>query len=147
MSADVLLSRLTRVRKVGSGRWVACCPSHGSGRNQGLAIRELADGRVLAHCFAGCGVNDVMDAVGLGLADLFPERLIADELGGDRRYRSGAAAPFNSEQLLRAVSADVLVAATIVSQAMDGRIDEQGRAALWQAAGRIAGALESINGR
>ena len=41
--------------------------------------------------------------------------------------------------------ADVLVAATIVSQAMDGQIDEQERAALWQAAGRIADAVESIN--
>lgn len=147
MSADVLLSRLTRVRKVGAGRWVACCPSHGSGRNQGLAIRELADGRVLAHCFAGCALQEVLSAIGLNLSDLFPESISSAEATGDRRYRSGTAMPFSPEQCLRAVHADVLTAATIVSQAMDGQIDEQERAALWQAAGRIAGALESINAR
>lgn len=147
MSAESLLSRLTRVRKTGPGRWVSTCPSHGSGRNQALAIREMADGRTLAHCFAGCGVSDVLDAVGLSLADLFPESIASAETGGDRRYRSGTAMPFSSEQCLRAVSSDLLTAATIVSQAMDGQINDQERTALWQAAGRIADAVEVLDGR
>lgn len=147
MSAEALLSRLTRVRKVGAGRWVACCPSHGSGCNTALAVRELADARVLVHDFGGCELESVLAAVGMTVGDLFPESISSAEATGDRRYRSGTAMPFSPEQCLRAVHADVMTAATIVSQALDGRIDEQERAALWQAAGRIADALESINGR
>ena len=147
MSAESLLSRLTRVRRTGPGRWVSTCPSHGSGRNQALAIRELADGRTLVHCFGGCELESVLAAVALGLADLFPESIASAEAGADRRYRSNTTVPFSPEQCLRAVHADVLVAVTIVSQALDGQIDEQERAALWQAAGRIADAVEVLDGR
>ena len=28
MSANALLARLDRVRRVGDGRWIACCPAH-----------------------------------------------------------------------------------------------------------------------
>lgn len=147
MSAEVLLSRLTRVRRTGPGRWVSTCPSHGSGRNQAIAIRELADGRTLVHCFGGCALQEVLGAIGMTVGDLFPESIASAEAKGDRRYRSGASVPFNAEQCLRAVHADVLVAATIVSQALDGQIGGQERTALWQAAGRIADALGAIDGR
>ena len=33
------------------------------------------DGRVLLHDFGGCAVGDVLDALGLAMADLFPQRL------------------------------------------------------------------------
>jgi len=147
MSAGALLSRLARVRKTGLGRWVSTCPSHGSGRNQALAIRELADGRTLVHCFGGCALQEVLSAIGLNLSDLFPESISSAEAGADRRYRSGTTMPFSPEQCLRAVHADVLVAATIVSQALDGQIDAMERTALWQAAGRIADAVEVLNVR
>ena len=147
MTADARLSRLTRVRKTGAGRWVACCSAHGSGRNQALALRELPDGRILLHCFGGCDLQSVLESVGLNISDLFPESTASAEAGADRRYRSGTAMPFSPEQCLRAVHADVLTAATIVSKALDGRIDEQERAALWRAAGRIADAVEVLNVR
>ena len=74
MSADVLLSRLDNVRRYGDG-WRATCPAHGSGRNTALSIDLGDDGRVLVHCFAECPAHEVLAAVGLELADLFPERL------------------------------------------------------------------------
>ena len=73
MSADMILSRLNKVRGRGPGQWSAQCPAHDD-NGPSLSIKELPDGRVLLHCFAGCGVEDVVAAVGLGAADLFPPR-------------------------------------------------------------------------
>ena len=72
MSAAKLIDHLDKVRSTGNGRWLACCPAH-EDRTPSLSIRELEDGRVLVHCFAGCGAADVVGAVGLNLSDLFPE--------------------------------------------------------------------------
>ena len=73
MTADILISRLEGVIKSGSG-WRARCPAH-DGKSTSLAITEGDNGAVLVHCFAGCAVHDVLAAVGLELADLFPERI------------------------------------------------------------------------
>lgn len=59
------------MRQTGPGRWIACCPAHDD-RSPSLSIRELEDGRVLAHCFSGCQVADVLTAVGLEFFDLYP---------------------------------------------------------------------------
>jgi hypothetical protein len=68
-----LLSRLTKVRGR-NGSWVACCPAHDD-RSPSLAVKELSDGRILLHCFAGCGTDAVLGVLGLELQDLYPERL------------------------------------------------------------------------
>ena len=140
--ADVLLSKLARVRKTGAGRWVACCPSHGSGQNQAVAVRELPDGRILLHDFGGCEVEAVLAAVGMTVADLFPERLTANEAGGDRRYRSGGHR-VPAADVLVAVSRDALTAAMVArgiadaGEATDGEIN-----LLFKVAGRLASAAE-----
>ncbi len=74
MSAEILLSKLHKVKRTGSGRWMACCSAH-QDRNASLSIRELDDGRVLVHCFAECTVAEVLAAVGLEFSDLMPEQL------------------------------------------------------------------------
>lgn len=76
MSADTLLARLELVQRSGKG-WRAACPACG-GRSRKLSISEADDGRVLLHCFAGCEVAVVVEAAGLTIGDLFPERLAAD---------------------------------------------------------------------
>ena len=70
-AAERLLDRLEAVRRTGPGRWLARCPAH-EDRSPSLSIREADDGRVLIHCFAGCGAAEIVAAVGLDLADLFP---------------------------------------------------------------------------
>ncbi len=149
MSVSVLLSRLDRVRKTGAGRWVAACPSHDSKSKSSLAIRELPDGRVLISDFGGCAVEDVLGAVGLTFGDLFPERIDAThETSGDRRYRSRERLPFDAATMLRALHADILLAATIVSRMLDNNvIDDAERDALWRCAGRLADAVGAIDGR
>lgn len=77
MSAKVLLSRLDRVRRSGSDSHMAACPGplHKQGdRHPSLHVTETPDGTVLLRCFAGCSPAEIVGAVGLELADLFPPR-------------------------------------------------------------------------
>lgn len=149
MTAAALLSRLDRVRKVGSDRWLAACPSHESRSRSSVSIRELPDGRVLVRDFGGCSVEEVLCAVGLTFADLFPETVdTSREAGGDRRYRSRERLPFDAATMLRALHAEVLTVTTIVSRMLDNNmIDDAERDALWRCASRIADAVEALDGR
>ena len=68
----VLINRLQAVRTTGEGKYLARCPAH-EDRSPSLSIRQLDDGRVLLHCFAGCETQSVLAAVGLTFADIMPE--------------------------------------------------------------------------
>jgi hypothetical protein len=46
--------------------------SHHDDRQASLSVKEGSDGRVLLHCFAGCGTADVVVSAGLAFVDLFP---------------------------------------------------------------------------
>lgn len=78
---ELVLGKLDRVhRKTDGEGWTARCPAH-EDRNPSLTIAEGDDGRVLVTCWAGCTADQVVHALGLELADLFPAR----ELNGGRR--------------------------------------------------------------
>ena len=66
-----LLTRLSKVKQTGAGKWVACCPAH-EDRSPSLSIKQ-ADDKILIYCFAGCDVDDVVGSVGMSLSDLMPE--------------------------------------------------------------------------
>ena len=70
-----ILSVLDKVRNRGDSSWMACCPAHDD-KNPSLSIKETPDGDVLLHCFAGCGVDDVLAALGLEMSDLFSKQEI-----------------------------------------------------------------------
>ena len=72
-AADTLLAQCKRVRSTGNGTWVACCPAH-EDKNPSMTVRELPDGMVLVHCFAGCSIESITGACGLAIGDLFPEK-------------------------------------------------------------------------
>jgi protein tyrosine phosphatase len=74
MSVQKILERLDHVRKTSSDQWVAVCPSHDD-RSPSLHVREKDDGRILIHCKAGCGANQVLDAINLTYDDLFPDSM------------------------------------------------------------------------
>lgn len=84
-NVDVLLARLDQVRKYGDG-WRAKCPACGGRSRDKVSIAIGSDGRILLHCFSGCDAAAVVQAAGLELGDLFPERLEADT-PEDRRRR------------------------------------------------------------
>ena len=70
---DTFLSRLDKVRKSG-GEWLALCPAHDD-HHPSLGIKETDDGTLLVKCRVGCRTGDIMAAVGLTQADLYPEHL------------------------------------------------------------------------
>lgn len=73
MTATAILDRLGRVAERGTGKWIACCPAHDD-HNPSLSVAETSDGAILIHCWAGCDAIDIVSAIGLTLADLFPDR-------------------------------------------------------------------------
>lgn len=73
---DLVLSRLEafRLRENGPNRWRACCPAHGGKNPSALSIGAGNDDAVLLRCWHGCTVEQVCDAMGVELQDLFPKR-------------------------------------------------------------------------
>ena len=112
MSAQNLLSRLHKVKKTGPDRWLACCPAH-EDRTPSMAIRELDDGRILIHDFAGCSVEAILDAVGLSFDDLFPERLMD--------HGKSLSRPFNAHDVLEALSMESMIVSVTTSKLVNER--------------------------
>lgn len=65
-------SRLKGVIKRHNGGMLAFCPSHDDRKVRSLAVSIRREGQVLMHCFAGCSIHEITDAIGLNPADLFP---------------------------------------------------------------------------
>lgn len=133
MSAAALLSRVECVRQTGPNRWIARCPAH-EDRSPSLAIREIEDGRVLIHCFASCGVESVLGAVGMTFSDLFPPRPI----GHARSIRQ----PFVSADVLRCIGFEALVVFVAASRLASGEaLSAESRQRLTVSCGRIQRAI------
>jgi hypothetical protein len=152
VSVETLLSRLQRVRKTGQGRWLACCPAHDDG-SPSLSVRELPDGRVLVHDFAGCALDQIIGAIGIGLDELAPQALTAAWLADkesrtDRHERSRESRPWSPGDVLAATADEALYAAVAASDVAEGLpLTPERRQRLWVAAGRLAAAAGWTNGR
>lgn len=68
--AAKVLGRLENYTERG-GEFRARCPAHQGNSEDSLSIKEGEDGRVLLVCHAGCDTGEIVDALGLGLVDLF----------------------------------------------------------------------------
>ena len=69
MDVAAFLERLEGVRPCGPDRWMARCPAHDD-RRPSLSV-QVADDRILIHCFAGCSPQEIVEALGLEMRDLF----------------------------------------------------------------------------
>lgn len=139
MSADALLSRLEKVRKVGNGKWMACCPAHAD-KSASLSIRETDDGRVLVHCFAQCGVDEVLGSLGMDASALFPPR------EQSKHFAKGKPSldPF---QALRALADDAVVVLVACRMALNGEsLTENDMNRLSESAGRFQDARTFVMG-
>ena len=142
---DRLLSRLDSVRRAGSG-YTAKCPAH-SDRNASLSVSEADGGKVLLHCFAGCSAADVLAAVGLALADMFPVRLRASTPEERRAARLGALRS-NWAAALSVLAIESTIALIACETVLRGEpLDEPDRIRLHLAYDRIHAAREVLNVR
>lgn len=144
--ADRLLSRLDGVERRGRG-WRVRCPSHGSDKNRTLSVAVGDDGRLLIHCFAGCSAHEVVQAAGLELSDLFPDRITHNATPEQRRELRQAA-----RQAQWAAALDVLdLEARIVAVAGDQiagsvPLNAEDRERLGLALGRVRAARKVLCG-
>jgi hypothetical protein len=139
VNAEALLSRLEAVRQTGAQRWIGRCPAHDD-RRPSLSVRELDDGRVLIHCFAGCSAAGILTAVGLNFDALFPGRPI--------EHGRGVSQPFSALDALRCIAFEATLSAVAASNLAQGTpLRRADRMRLLQAAGRINHALEIALGR
>ena len=138
MAVDEFLSRLEKVRRTGNGTWLACCPAH-QDKTPSMSVREMDDGRILAYCFAMCGIEEILGAVGLDFDALFPDKPI-DHARPLRR-------PFPAADVLEALAAETRIVAVASSMMGKGWIpppEEHER--LMKAAERIEAGRALANG-
>lgn len=110
MSIESLLSQLDRVKSTGPRCWVAKCPAHND-RVPSLSIRELDDGRILIHDFAGCSAYEILSAVGLGFDSLYPKKPSSHQPSNRR--------PFPAMNALRALAYESLVVAAAANSLLE----------------------------
>ena len=134
MDVNDLVARLEKVKRTSRDSWLACCPAHRD-RTPSLTVRGLDDGRILIHCFSGCGAADVMAALSLETADLFPAP-IADHMPAVRQ-------PFSAADALRALRREAAVCAISSADLAEGKPVDRQR--LFLASERIADACEYIH--
>jgi len=134
MTSSNILDRLEMVRERGAGQWSARCPAHDD-RGPSLSIKEVSDGRVLLHCFAGCGVSEITGSIGLDLQDLFPPRETSARGASPVQRRR----LMSNGQALELLQAESLFAAVCAGNLAHGvELAEADRARLMRCAGRIA---------
>lgn len=136
MTVQNLLSRLDKVKKTGTDKWIACCPSH-RGTKQSLAIRD-DNGKVLVHCFAeGCGILDILGAVGLDMNDVQPK------LNGE--YKSNKK-PFYSGDILQISHDEMLVAFLICKKMLNNTLNFNDMERLKTCVARLGHAVDLATG-
>ena len=130
--AETILSHLDHVRQRQPGQWSARCPAH-QDRAPSLSVREAHDGSVLLHCFGGCRVGDVVAALELDMAALYPPR----ETTGREPKRTPRL--LTASQALELLKAEVGLCAVAAANLAHGvALTEPDRGRLNQAAARIA---------
>lgn len=118
MKAEAFLSRCDKVRPTGDGTWIACCPAHDD-KTPSMTVRELQDGRVLLHCFSGCGVEQILASVGLDFDALFPERCVG--AAAVARLRR----PFPASDVLEALAGEAMLLMVVTSDIKRGECPSQ----------------------
>lgn len=138
MTVETLLQRLDKVRRSGKDKWSARCPAH-EDKGPSLAVRETDDGRILIHCFAGCGAAEVLSALGMEFSDLFPK--------SDGHHTAPVRKPWNASDVLKALALEVLVAWNFAKVMANGDpLSESDLERLKVCAGRLLKGSEACNG-
>jgi hypothetical protein len=84
---DRVLDRLEEYRQVHDNEWRTRCPAHNGNSDTSLKISAGEDGRALLHCFGGCDVLAILDALGLGPSELFIDNGRPGNLGRAKKAK------------------------------------------------------------
>lgn len=137
MSLETLIDRLDGVRETGPEKYVARCPAHDD-RSPSLAIKDCGDGRILLHCFAGCDVESVLDALGLSFSDIMPERV------GEMHTYKPVRQRFDARQVLRVLRPEATLVAIAAENIAEGvTLSDEDRDRVFNAACRIRAAADA----
>jgi len=104
-----LLNRLQKVRKIGTDEWVASSPTR-SDRTPSLFIKYDTNGNILLHDFGGSSVDEICNAIGIELSDLFPD--------DGKEYKPQR---FNAHNVLTAMRQEVLIVALCAVDIVAGK--------------------------
>lgn len=107
-----ITSRLKGVIKRHNGGILAFCPSHDDRKGRSLAVSTGREGQVLMHCFAGCSIHEITQAIGLDPADLFPRT--------ESKYDPQTRSCFNEWQILAALQHDAITVLIAVRRMLAG---------------------------
>lgn len=111
MNVHELIGYFQNPHKSGESEYQCLCPAHDD-RQASLGLKEMPDGRILIHCFAGCGAVDVLGAVGLTLDAVNPKRI------GDFKPVRKA---FNPYSVLKTISNETLLVALAALELSRGK--------------------------
>lgn len=140
MKVDALLSRLEKVKRTGTGNWIACCPAH-QDKHPSMTIAEGDEGRVLIHCFAGCDIEKILGAVGLDFDAVMPDKPLENRMQPVRR-------PFPAADVLACLATDAQTLRMAAVQIQrDGVVTDELREQITAANARIQLAVDYALGR
>lgn len=111
MNIHDFLDRLANVREHGRDSWAASCPAHPDD-DPSLTVRLLDDGMILAHCFAGCGIEEICRGLGCEIGDLFPDKLPEN--------RRSIRKPFPAAAILQIIAREALIVQVAASNLARG---------------------------
>lgn len=134
---DTVLARLDghMLRENGRDRWRACCPAHGGSNPSALSIGIGQDDAVLLKCWQGCSVDQVAQALGLELADLFPPRPQPGHGSGPMKRRR----LISAGQALDLLDSEMTLAIVCSADMANGvPLSEETRQRLLQGAARVS---------
>ena len=137
---DAFLSRLNKVRKTGTGSWIACCSGHDD-KNPSMTITEGQDGRVLVHCHSQqCSIEDIANGVGLSVSDLMPDNVGYHRLKPKSRL-------YNALDVLCAIRSDLCLTLIAAKDIQRGKVlTEDESLELAKAIGRVEVAIQLAGG-
>ncbi len=136
---DAILARLEKVTQKGKDKWSASCPAHDD-KNPSLSVGRGNNGCVLLKCWAGCSAADVVDAMGLTMADLFPQPAQHHTRPGRQRIYP------DYRMILRMIGHELTVVVIAADRIYTGNtIDDRDMGTIGRAASNIRRALEVAN--
>lgn len=139
--AENFLSRLAWSKRTGPGRWIFRCPAH-KDRHASGTMSEKQDGTILIRCHAECENANVVEAVGLTLADLYPPRSLTAD------FKRPEPRPVHAEDALKALEHEATVLMVYASDWELGTPPNQdGIERIGLAAQRIASTVSLATGR